>query len=37
MRYIPTKRQITDGLTKPLDPTKFESFLKGLGLASMIF
>ena len=37
MRYIPTERQIADGLTKPLDPTKFESFLKGLGLASMIF
>ena len=37
IHYIPTERQIADGLTKPLDPTKFESFLKGLGLASMIF
>ena len=34
MRYIPTNDQIADGLTKPLDPTKFGLFVKGLGLIS---
>ena len=37
MRYIPTDHQIANGLTKPLDPTKFELFIRGLGLASMVF
>ena len=37
MRYISTDDQIADGLTKPLDPTKFKSFIRGLGLASIIF
>ena len=37
MRYVPTDQQIADGLTKPLDPTKFEYFIRGLGLASMAF
>ena len=37
MRYIPTENQLADGLTKPLDTTKFESFVRGLGLSPMIF
>ena len=30
--YIDTSSQIADGLTKPLDTTKFEKFIYGLGL-----
>ena len=34
IHYIPINDQIADGLTKPLDSTKFKLFIKGLGLIS---
>ena len=35
INYIPTRAQIADGLTKPLDPTKFENFIRGIGLKTI--
>lgn len=32
---IPTTKQVADGLTKPLDPIKFERFVKVLGLPQL--
>ena len=35
INYILTSAQIADGLTKPLDPTKFQKFIDGIGLISI--
>lgn len=34
LKYIPTTEQLADGLTKPLEYTKFSSYTKGIGLTT---
>ena len=32
LKYIPTTQQLADGLTKPLDTTKFKHYTSEIGL-----
>jgi len=35
LSFIPTKNQLADILTKPLDGSRFESLLKAIGVCAM--
>jgi len=35
LKYISTKEQLADGLTKPLDPTKFSYYTTSIGLKDL--